>query len=170
MGNIANKLLRLSVARNNIIQALIEKHIDADGHGFEHFADDIANINSDIGLLTPHAFDAHNGYVSTGTFTWEANSPCFLDVYMLEANISYLISLGNTVGTRFRVMWSTTDTSTLTSAGQVKGTNILNLNNPPAHRNVTFIPTVDCYLTIQKDNLGQPRIPTYVFDYAKLCL
>jgi hypothetical protein len=49
--SIANKLDRLETARQDIITALYNKNIDADGHGIEHFAQDIDNISENIRLI-----------------------------------------------------------------------------------------------------------------------
>ena len=168
-GPIASKLTRLNNARLAIIQVLTDRHVDATGHGFEDFATDISSMD-DNGLIVPIAYDAHNGYVSSGTFTYEdaATTPCRLDVYFVETDKQYLIALGGTVGTRFRCMWSEEDTSVLTS-GSIRGTNILNFNNPPPYRTLMFTPTVDCYVTIQKDNLSVSGLKTYVYDISRLC-
>ena len=44
--SIADKIERLSDARNNIISALEDKGIDASEHGFESFANDINDIST----------------------------------------------------------------------------------------------------------------------------
>lgn len=49
--SIESKLTRLSVARNNTIISLSNKGIDATGHGFEDFPQDIDDINTDIVLI-----------------------------------------------------------------------------------------------------------------------
>ena len=42
--SVADKITRLSNARDDIIDALGEKDVTATGHGFEDFADDIRSI------------------------------------------------------------------------------------------------------------------------------
>lgn len=88
-----------------------------------------------------------------------------MDIYEVQANHQYLISLGANVGTRFRAMFTTTDVTTVTS-GSVVGTNIINLNNPASYRNVTYTAPSDGYIVIGKDNIGESGIYTYVFDKA----
>ena len=42
--SIADKIISLTTARNNIRTALVDKGVNASDHGFEDFADDIGNI------------------------------------------------------------------------------------------------------------------------------
>ena len=86
-----------------------------------------------------------------------------MDIYRVESGHRYLISLGGNVGTRFRAMFTTTDVTTV-SSGSVVGTNIINLNNPPAYRNTVYTAPSDGYIVIGKDNIGHSGLYTYVFD------
>ena len=53
--SIADKLSRLSTARDNIISSLIGKGVSATGHGFEDFATDIASIQTLANLQSKSA-------------------------------------------------------------------------------------------------------------------
>lgn len=59
--SIADKLSRLSTARNNIITAITNKGVTATGHGFEDFPNDIASITGGgaptlkMGVIRPDA-------------------------------------------------------------------------------------------------------------------
>ena len=130
--------------------------VDEEADGFSEFTADVH-----AGLLTPHFFDLSGGYVASGVWTVGSDTVCYSDVYRVSARQTYLISLGGVVGTRFRCMFSTADTSV--AVEKVTGRNILNLNNPATYASVAFTPDSDGFITISKDNAGTANLRTYVF-------
>ena len=114
------------------------------------------------GLLEPHAFDLSGGYVTAGVWNVGSDTVCYSDVYEVVANRAYLIALGSSVGTRFRGMFSTEDTSL--AEENVTGMQIMNQNNPAAYSFRTFTPESNGYLTISKDNAGRANLRTYVYS------
>ena len=118
------------------------------------------------GLLEPHAFDLSGGYVTAGVWNVGSDTVCYSDVYEVVANRAYLIALGSTVGSRFRGMFSTVDTSL--AEENVTGTQIMNTSNPAAHSFRTFTPESNGYITISKDNAGHAGLKTFVYDIAAL--
>lgn len=113
----------------------------------------------------PLEYDYNIGYVSNGTWTYENPTRTYTDIYRVQSGHRYYISLGSTVGSRFRAMFTTTDVRTITR-GSVTGTNIINLNNPAAYRNTLYTPTSDGYIIVAKDNVGRSGLFTYVYDTA----
>ena len=116
--------------------------------------------------LTPYIEDLNCGWVGTGNGVWTYENPTksYSDIYLLLAGHKYFLTLGDDVGTRFRVMFSNVDVST--STGTVTGiaVNKSNYNNPAPHQNLWFSPSENGYLTIQKDNVGKSGIKTYLYD------
>lgn len=108
-------------------------------------------------------YDYNIGYVAAGTWAYENPTQTYTDIYEVKSGHTYFISLGGNVGTRFRAMFTTVDVTTITS-GTVVGTQIININNPAAYRNVTYTAPSDGYIIIGKDNIGESGIYTYVFD------
>lgn len=117
----------------------------------------------DILPKEPLYFDWNVGYVDNGTWKYENPTNTYCDIYEVEAGNSYTFSLGANVGTRWRVMFTTTDVTTLTS-GNVAGTRIINLNNPTAYRSATFTCTEDGYVIAAKDNVGVSGIKSYMYN------
>ena len=115
--------------------------------------------------LEPLEYDYNIGYVASGSWTYENPTQTYQDIYEIQNGHTYFLTLGANVGTRFRAMTTTTDIRTITS-GKVQGTQIINLNNPAAYRNVTFTAALDGYLIVGKDNIGKSGIFTYVYDAA----
>lgn len=116
--------------------------------------------------IEPLEYDYNVGYVAAGSWTWEDPTQTYQDIYEVEEGHTYFLTLGENVGTRFRAMTTDVDVTTITSAQKVNGTQIINLNNPTAHRNVTFTSTIDGYLIVGKDNVGESGIFTYLYDAA----
>lgn len=116
--------------------------------------------------LTPYIEDFNCGWVGTGNGVWTYEKPTksYLDIYCLQAGHKYFLTLGDIVGTRFRVMFSTTDISTV-SSGTVTGVavNTSNYNNPAPNQSLYYSPAEDGYLIIQKDNAGSTGIKTYLY-------
>lgn len=118
--------------------------------------------------ITPYIEDLNCGWVGTGNGVWTPENPTnsYSDIYQVEAGIQYWLTLGDIVGTRFRVMFSTVDVSTATQAVTGVAVNKSNYNNPVAHQNIYYTPNSDGFLIIQKDNVGTSGIKTYLY-YAK---
>ena len=115
--------------------------------------------------IEPLEYDYNIGYVAAGSWTYENPTQTYQDIYEIQNGHTYFLTLGANVGTRFRAMTTDTDIRTITS-GKVQGTQIINLNNPAAYRNVTFTAALDGYLIVGKDNIGKSGIFTYVYDAA----
>ena len=116
---------------------------------------------SGVEALEPHYFDLDTGYVYTNSWRIGGDTVNYSDVYQIEAGKSYLLALGATVGSRFRAIFTTQDTSVATS--NVTGTSIANIADPSAYAVKTYTATENGYITITKDNAGTPNIKTYVF-------
>ena len=112
--------------------------------------------------LEPYIAELNQGYVDQDTWKYENPTGTYVDMYEVKADHRYFISLGANVGTRFRVMFTTTDISTVTE--NVVGTRVITANNPAAYANTKFTPSEDGYLVIGKDNVGKLGVKTYVFD------
>ena len=114
--------------------------------------------------LTPDIFDYNNGYVANGVWSYEYPTKCYLDIYSVQSGHKYLIALGNTVGTRFRVMFTTADITTANSGAKITGTNIISGSNPAANASITFTAPSDGYIVIQKDNAGVTGLKSFLYD------
>lgn len=112
--------------------------------------------------LEPYIYDHNIGYIANGTWKYENPTNTYTDFYRVKEGFHYFITLGANVGSRFRAMFTTTDVSTSTT--NVAGTQIINLNNPPAFRNVSFQAPSDGYILVAKDNIGKSGIKTYVYS------
>ena len=121
---------------------------------------------SGVEPMEPHFYDLDTGYVNSGTWKIGGDTVNYSDVYAVRANRSYLLALGNSVGSRFRAMFSTQDISLAT--GDVAGTAIVNTSNPSSYAYKTYAPNSDGYITVTKDNAGTSGLKTYLFDIADL--
>lgn len=117
------------------------------------------------GILEPYMENLTTGYVEMGVWNI-GGSRCYSDVYAVEAGVTYIIALGATVGTRFRVMFCSDDPTE--ASENITGTNITNTNNPASYINRTFQPVEDGFFIIQKDNAGSANLRTYVFSLPAL--
>ena len=127
----------------------------------------ISAINTHPGLAELHAFDLDTGYVYNGAWMVNGVTVNYSDVYQVEANKTYLLFLGGTVGTRFRSLFTVADTSVATE--EIPGTTITNISSPDPYASKVYTPPSDGYITITKDNAGQSGIKSYVVclqDYA----
>lgn len=113
--------------------------------------------------LDPIEYDYNIGYVSRGAWIWEDPTQTYQDIYEIENGVTYFLTLGGNVGTRFRAMTTDVDIRTITSVEKVTGKQIIDLNNPAAYRSVTFTSTIDGYLIIGKDNIGKSGVFTYLY-------
>ena len=123
------------------------------------------NVNHEE--LTPLHFDINNGFVSSGTW-YNSGSTSYSDVYSVTAGENYIIHLGGTVGSRFRVMLSTTDPALAT--GNIEGLSIVDESNPSKYEILTVnakmvVPAFTGFLTIMKDNTGTTNLKTYVLKF-----
>ena len=114
------------------------------------------------GRLEPSVYDYNSGYVSNGSWIYENPTNTYVDIYRVEAGCSYFITLGGTVGTRFRVMFTTEDVTQAT--GTVVGTSIKNLNNPAPFTNAAYTAEDDGYIIVAKDNIGASGLSSYVYN------
>ena len=114
------------------------------------------------GRLEPSVYDYNSGYVSNGSWIYDNPTNTYVDIYRVEAGCSYFITLGGTVGTRFRVMFTTQDVTQVT--GTVVGTSIKNLNNPAAYSNAAYTADEDGYIIVAKDNIGASGLSSYVYN------
>lgn len=113
---------------------------------------------------TPYAYDFKKGYVDSGTWKYQDPTNTYVDIYKVKANNSYFLALGETVGTRFRAIFTTTDITTVTA--DVSGTTIINKNNPAAHDSFTYKATNDGYVVVSKDNIGTANLITHMLNVS----
>lgn len=151
-------LITKRISENGIYRA---KTDDADGYSLV-----TVDVPATVEPLVPHAFDLTGGYVMSGTWTIGGDTVNYSDVYAVQANRPYLIMLGNRIGSRFRAMFSDTDTAA--AQENVVGRSIVNTSNPAACAYATFKPTVDGFITITKDNAGTAGLKTYMFRLEDL--
>ena len=129
-------------------------------------ADDTLDDPTTTPPLTPYIFDLNCGWVGTGNGVWTYENPTksFSDIYRVLGGHTYFLTLGDTVGTRFRVMFATRDVSNATGTVTGVAVNKNNYNNPAPHQNLWYTPNDNGYLIIQKDNVGVSGIQTYLYD------
>ena len=116
--------------------------------------------------LDPIYYDYNIGYISAGVWIYENPTNTYTDIYQVQAGNQYFFTLGQTVGTRFRAMFTTTDITTVTS-GRVTGTQSINTNNPKEYASAKLQCEEDGYLLIAKDNIGNSGLKTYVYDMTE---
>lgn len=114
----------------------------------------------------PYIYDLNNGYVDNGTWKPENPTRTYADEYVVTGGHRYLLSLGGTVGSRFRAMFTTTEVSTATT--NIVGTMIINVNNPAAYRSVNYSPPSDGYIVVAKDNIGHSGLESYLIDLTQM--
>ena len=114
--------------------------------------------------LTPYIENLNSGWVGTGNGVWTPENPTksYSDVYYVLGGHKYFLSLGETVGTRFRVMFSTVDVSTASSAVNGTAVNTSDYNNPTPYQNLYYTPSENGYIIVQKDNVGNSDIKTFL--------
>ncbi len=117
------------------------------------------------GKMEPDVYDYNSGYVQNGTWHYENPTQTYVDIYRVEAGDSYFFSLGGTVGTRFRSMFTTQDVTQAT--GTVAGTTIKNINNPSPYASADFTAPEDGYIIVAKDNIGASGLFTYMYDRTR---
>lgn len=103
------------------------------------------------------------GYNDNGTWKYQDSTNNHSDVYEVEGDRKYLLSLGATVGTRFRATFLTTNP--IGSLVDIKGTMIVNKNNPAAYDAApAYKAPSDGYIIVTKDNAGTTGLKTWLFD------
>ena len=110
----------------------------------------------------PHAFDINKGYVDGSAWRFEPSSAAFSDVYNVKAGYKYLLTLGEQVGSRFKVMFTSTDVSK--ASADVTGTTITDISNPAIYESVEYTPSSNGYIVVTKDSNGNSGIRTYLYD------
>ena len=123
--------------------------------------------SADTSAIEPYIKNFNSGWAGKGNGLWTYESPsdAYSDIYQVTAEHIYFLSLGANVSTRFRVIFSTVDLSTITSGTlQCTAVNTKNYDDPEPFTNLTFTPSEDGYLVIQKDNTGNNEIKTYLYD------
>lgn len=123
--------------------------------------------SADTSAIEPYIKNFNSGWAGKGNGLWTYESPsdAYSDIYQVTAEHIYFLSLGANVSTRFRVIFSTVDLSTITSGTlQCTAVNTKQYDDPEPFTNLTFTPSEDGYLVIQKDNTGNNEIKTYLYD------
>ncbi len=110
----------------------------------------------------PYVYDQNSGYVDNGTWKYENPTNTYIDIYTVTAGHKYLLTLGKTVGSRFRAMFTTTDVSQ--ASENVSGTKIINTNNPAAYASAEYTAPSDGYIVVAKDNVGVSGLKSYLYD------
>ena len=147
--------------RGAVTEALEEGQTYAIPQGYHNGSGAVTNAVR-CGREEPYVYDYNSGYVSNGSWIYENPTQTYVDIYRVKAGCSYFISLGGTVGTRFRVMFTTEDVTQAT--GTVVGTSIKNLNNPAAYSNAAYTADEDGYIIVAKDNIGASGLSSYVYN------
>lgn len=195
--SIADKLVRLSDARDDIIDALTQQFVDATGHGFEDFPADILSI---LPILVTKNIDANGTYIASSD---NAHGYSVVDVLVQPGLVTpYYVDLNPNkyvMSTNLRLNGSTVNYSDVYQVQQgvqyilslgsdvgtrfrallttedsvattvdLTGTNIVNRSDPSPYDFVSFTPKDNYYLTVTKDNAGKAGIPTYLFIYREV--
>lgn len=114
-------------------------------------------------LIEPRDYDFEKGYIANGSWIYQVPTNTYADIYQVQAGNVYFYTLGDSVGSCFRAMFTTQDVTLMTS-GRIQGTQLLNLNNPNPYQNGTLSCQEDGYLIIVKDNVGKSGIKSYVYN------
>lgn len=114
-------------------------------------------------LDAPLVRNFQKGYIDSGngTFVFENNSQSVCDIFAVESGHKYSYNFG-TLGTRWRVLFTTTDLRTV-SSGTVQGTAVRNLSTPK-HKQYEYTATDDGFLVFQKSNTAELNTTVYCFD------
>ena len=150
------------INRGAMTAALEEGETFAIPEGYHNGSGIITNAVQ-AGRQLPAVYDYNCGYIQNGSWFYENPTQTYIDIYRAEAGCSYFISLGGTVGTRFRSMFTTVDVTQVTS-GSVVGTAIKNINNPSPYANAVYTVEEDGYILIAKDNIGNNGLKSYVYN------
>ena len=137
---------------------------DASDDGLDGFSSVTTDVH--VGILEPYFENLTTGFVDLRGAWSPGGTDCFSDVYEVEADTLYLISLGGTVGTRFRATIIAQDPLTVTKS--TLGTSVVSISDPQPYDYTIYTPTESGYLVIQKDNAGVSNLKTYVFPMHDL--
>lgn len=125
----------------------------------KYSADSDAN-GASLTSVTAYITNFALGYVANGTYYYNpSDTNQRMDIYQVDSNKLYLIRLGSTVSNRFRVMFTNTDVTQVTS--NVTGTAIYNTDSPTAYINRGFTTTSSGYILVYKSGNGT-EVDTYV--------
>ena len=113
-------------------------------------------------IIEPIVYDYVPGYVSNGAWKYENSTNNHTDIYEVEAGRRYLISLGGTVGTRFRS--AVIDTNPYGTNNSYNGTTVSNKTNPSAYDYAVFTSSIDGFLVVTKDNVSVAGYKSYLVD------
>lgn len=172
---IRTEIIRLRQAKNDAKKVLTSRGYTLDPDiRTEDMPPMITNL---LHIETPYVTNYQYGWVNAGTsynttatWTWQEPQGAMNDIYRLKANHKYACWVC-VPGTRFRAMYCTTDPTTVST--NITGKSLAKRDNPtpgttwtangtPSH---IFIPDSDCFLIIQKDNVYNDSIRTYVLDF-----
>ena len=145
-------------------------HSDGNEHNVTDYCTYTPSVNGELTTVTvscaipatPYVFDLNSGYVDSGVWKVENPTQTYIDIYEVTAGHKYLLTLGSTVGSRFRAMFTTDDVSK--ASANVTGKNIINSNNPTAYASVEYTAPSDGYIVVGKDNVGKSGVKTYLYD------
>ena len=157
---MANVLVQES-SLQAIANAIRQQNGSSDTYTPAQMGPAIAALRGGAETMEPYYYDLDTGYVYTDSWRFGGDTVNYSDVYQVEAGKSYLLSLGSVVGSRFRAVLTTQDTSTATA--NLTGTTVVYLSNPSAYANAVFKAANSGYLTVTKDNAGTAGLRTYVF-------
>lgn len=178
--SLASEMTRLQTAKENFQVALeyLGGSVEQD-ELFSDYPDKFAHMPF---FMVPDEVNYGYGYIDGNGWMYEDNgyvkNP--IDIYKIKQDHSYFIMLGEHIGTRFRVctVLEQDDIRTKTS-GRFKDMAINNENAPkgswpvmtmysnPNYSNAKtpfFTAANDGWLLIQKDNVGDLNVKSYVFD------
>ncbi len=116
----------------------------------------------------PQIEDLNSGTITISTWRPESPTNTYADEYQVLANHRYFLTLGGTVGNRFRVLFTTQDVSQATE--NITGTSITAMNSPEAYSNLTYTPDSDGYITVMKTSSGVTGLKTYMYDMTEAWL
>lgn len=129
---------------------------------------EIADISTAPAIrIKPYVENLDSGYVYYDA-KWHYSGPggtTLSDVYKVKAGESYLLSLDETVGDRFRVLFSTADTSQATE--NVSGTQLSSTTTPGPYKAVQFVASDDGYVTVTKVTYVTD-IQTYMYQTSDI--
>ena len=142
-----------TIVRGNSKQEIITQY----GDGYD---ENVTAQEAEQPFIEPTKYDYINGYVSGDTwYPGQQNPNCYSDIYPVEANKKYRASLGEVVGTRFRVIFTTQMPGT---TQQVRGIQIAAVNNPSPYASATYTTYASGYITIGKDNAGHSGLGAFL--------
>ena len=123
-------------------------------------ADDMPVTVSCAKPIEPYIFDLTGGYVWNAMWIINTQYSYYNDIYQVTAGHKYFLTLGETVGNQFRVMFTTVDVS---QASENVSGDYIAYNSSSAYANVEYTPPLDGYIVVYKnDNVA--GIKTYLFD------